>query len=92
MGTASQELLKTFEHLPDSEKREVASEIIRLTFALDREDALDDEQLSALYAEFADEDRRLAEQGIEDYEQGYEKRRAIARVFRLTTRETGSGN
>ena len=70
MSTASQELLKTFEHLPDSEKREVASEIIRLTFALDREDSLDDQQLSALYAEFADEDRRLAEEGIEDYERG----------------------
>ena|SRR5438552_5678055 len=31
MSTASQELLKTFEHLPESEKREVASEIIRRT-------------------------------------------------------------
>ena len=70
MSTASQELLKTFEHLPDSEKREVASEIIRRTFVLDREDSLDDEQLSALYAEFADEDRRLAEEGIADYERG----------------------
>ena len=69
ISTASQELLKTFEHLPDSEKREVASEIIRRTFVLDREDALD-EQLSALYAEFADEDRRLAEEGLEDYERG----------------------
>ena len=70
MSTASHEILKTFDHLPDSEKREVASEIIRRTFALDRLDAVDDEQLSALYAEFADEDRRLAEEGIEDYEKG----------------------
>ena len=68
MNTASHEILKTFDHLPDSEKREVASEIIRRTFALDRLDPLDDQQLSALYAEFADEDRRLAEEGIEDYE------------------------
>jgi len=68
MSTVSQKILKTFDHLPDSEKREVASEIIRRTFALDRLDALDDQQLSALYAEFADEDRRLAEEGIEDYE------------------------
>jgi len=68
MSTASQELLKTFEHLPESEKREVASEIIRRTFALGREGEIDDAQLYALYAEFADEDRRLAEEGMEDYE------------------------
>ena len=68
MSTASHEILKTFDHLSDSEKREVASEIIRRTFALDRLDPLDDQQLSALYAEFSDEDRRLAEEGIEDYE------------------------
>jgi hypothetical protein len=61
--------LKSFDHLPPSEKREVASEIMRRTFALDR-DQLDEMQLTALYAEFADDDRRLAEQGIEDYEQG----------------------
>ena len=70
MSTASQELLKTFEHLRDSKKREVACEIIRFAFAHDREDSLDDQQLSALYAEFANEDRRLAEEGIEDYERG----------------------
>lgn len=28
---------------------------------------LDDAQLAALYAEFADEDRELAEEGMEDY-------------------------
>ena len=69
MSTNSQELLKSFDHLPASEKREVASEIIRRTFALDR-DQLDEMQLTALYAEFADDDRRLAEEGIEDYERG----------------------
>ena len=69
MSATSQELLKSFDHLPPSEKREVASEIIRRTFALDREQ-LDEMQLTALYAEFADEDRRLAEEGVEDYERG----------------------
>jgi hypothetical protein len=29
--------------------------------------ALDEEQLAALYSEFADEDRNLAEEGIADY-------------------------
>lgn len=69
MSTAGEELLKSFEHLPESEKRGVASEIIRRTFALDR-DQLDEARLTALYAEFADDDRRLAEEGIEDYERG----------------------
>ena len=69
MSTTSQELLRSFDHLPSSEKREVASEIIRRTFALDR-DQLDETQLNALYAEFADDDRRLAEEGIEDYDRG----------------------
>jgi hypothetical protein len=69
MSTNSQELLKSFDHLPASEKREVASEIIRRTFALDR-DQLDEMQLTALYAEFADDDRHLAEEAMKDYERG----------------------
>jgi hypothetical protein len=69
MSTASQELLKSFDHLPEPEKREVASEIIRRAFAVDR-DRLDEAQLTALYAEFADDDRSLAEEGLEDYERG----------------------
>ena len=69
MSTTSQELLKSFDHLPASEKHEVASEIIRRTFALDRAQ-LDETQLTTLYAEFAVDDRRLAEEVIEDYERG----------------------
>lgn len=69
MSTASQELLKSFDHLPPAERREVASEIIRRTFALDRHQ-LDEAQLTALYAEFEDDDHRLAEEGMEGYERG----------------------
>ena len=69
MSTDSQELLTSFDHLAPAEKREVASEIIRRTFALDR-DETDDAQLAARYAEFADEDRRFADEGIEDYQRG----------------------
>lgn len=68
MSTSGQELLESFDHLPEREKREVASEIIRRTYALDREDELDEAKLAALYAEFAEEDRRFAEDGLEDYE------------------------
>jgi hypothetical protein len=73
MSTASikdavEELLKSFELLPDPEKHQVAAEIVRRTLAAKTK--LDDAQLAALYAEFAVADRRLAEEGIEDYERG----------------------
>jgi hypothetical protein len=70
MSTSSQEILELFDHLPAQEKHEVASEIIRRAFALDRDVGLDETRLAALYAEFADEHRNLAEEGIEDYERG----------------------
>lgn len=69
MSTSGRELLESFDHLPEAEKREVASEIIRRTFALDR-DEVAEEQLATLYAEFADDDHRLAEEGFQDYERG----------------------
>ena len=69
MSTSGRELLESVDHLSGPEKREVASEIIRRAFALDR-DKLDEAQLSTLYAEFADDDRRFAEEGIQDYERG----------------------
>ncbi len=68
MSTTAQEFLKSFELLPDPEKREVAFELLRRVFVPAEE--LDDEQVAALYAEFAEEDRNLAEGGIEDYERG----------------------
>ena len=69
MSTSTQELLESFDLLPDSEKREVALEIIHRAFVLDRKVELDESSLAALYAEFADEDRDLAENGLEDYRQ-----------------------
>ena len=69
MSTSTQELLEAFYLLPDSEKREVASEIIRRAFAPDRKVELDEASLATLYAEFAAEDRDLAEDGLEDYRQ-----------------------
>jgi len=69
MSTSSKELLKSFDLLPEVEKREVASEIIRRTFSLGRESAMDELQMKNLYASFADEDCELAEAGMEDYDQ-----------------------
>jgi hypothetical protein len=68
MSMSGPELLKSFDLLPEPEKRQVASEIIRRIFAYDRD--VDEAQLAAVYAEFADEDRCLAEEGMEDYERG----------------------
>ena len=68
MSTTGREVLKSFELLPDDEKREVASEILRWSFASTPE--LDDSQLAALYVEFSKADRKMAEEGIENYERG----------------------
>jgi hypothetical protein len=70
MSTSSQELLKSFDLLPEPEKREVAYEIIRRAFALDRKTEWDEAQLVSLYSDFADEDRALAEEGMENHERG----------------------
>ena len=69
MSSSSQEVLKSFDLLPELEKRQVASEIIRRTFSLNREIA-DEAQLEAMYASFAKEDLDLAEEGMEDYGRG----------------------
>jgi hypothetical protein len=67
MSTSGEELLKSFDLLPEVEKREVASEIIRRTFSTGGEAAMDEDQMKSLYASFADEDRELAEEGMEEY-------------------------
>jgi hypothetical protein len=67
MSTSSEELLKSFDLLPEVEKREVASEIIRRTFSPGREAVTDESQMKSLYAGFADEDHELAEEGMEGY-------------------------
>jgi hypothetical protein len=69
MSSLGRELLESFDHLPEPEKREVASAIIRRTFALDR-NQIDEAHVAALYAEFADDDRLLAEDDIQGYERG----------------------
>ena len=67
MSTSSEQVLKSFDLLPEVEKREVASEIIRRTFSPGREPAMDEHQMKSLYASFAEEDHGLAEEGMEDY-------------------------
>lgn len=68
MSTTREELLRSFDLLPETEKHQVASEIMRRAFAPAAE--LDDAQLALVYAEFAETDRMLAEEGIEAYARG----------------------
>ena len=70
MSTNSRQILDSFDLLPETEKREVATEIIRRTFTLDRIEDLNEAQLAALYSEFAAEDRDLADEGLDDYARG----------------------
>jgi len=69
ISTTVEELLKSFDLLPGPEKQQVASEILRRTYSPSTTE-LGDAQLAALYAECAESDRELAEQGIEDYQRG----------------------
>ena len=68
MSTSGEDLLKSFDLLPEPVKHVVASEILRRTFASTPQ--LDEEQLAALYADSANEDRALADEGLEDYASG----------------------
>jgi len=69
MSTSVPDLLDTFDRLSPTEKRKAASAIIRRAFALDRHE-INDARLAALYAQYHDDDRRLADEGIQDYEKG----------------------
>ncbi len=68
MSTTAEELLRSFDLLPEPERHQVASEILRRTFVSNTD--LDEAKLAAVYAEFAHADVSLAEEGIEDYEKG----------------------
>jgi hypothetical protein len=57
--------------LSDAELREVAEYLAFLKFRSRRAaPSLDESQLATLYAQFADEDRTLAEEGMADYADG----------------------
>ena len=71
MSTESQEVLASFELLPEKEKRAVASEILRRAFILP-DAKLDDAELATLYGDAGSEDGDLAEEGMDDYRSGLE--------------------
>jgi hypothetical protein len=58
MSTTTSEILECFDHLPEDEKREVASEIIRRTRELKLPARTDDELVLTAEALFLDLDQR----------------------------------
>ncbi|MCI0491036.1 MAG: hypothetical protein L0229_30975 [Blastocatellia bacterium] len=58
MSTAVEEMLNSFDHLSESEKREVASEIIRRTRVLDFPPLTDEELILNAEAIFLELDQR----------------------------------
>jgi len=63
MTTNVQNIIRTFEQLPEIEKREVAREIIRRTLEFDLPPLSDDDLVLNAEALFLELDRREAENG-----------------------------
>jgi DNA-binding GntR family transcriptional regulator len=65
-------LTQELDSMSEAELEQVAEYMAFLRFRARRRTTplLDEAQLAALYAEFADEDRELAEEGMSDYAKG----------------------
>jgi hypothetical protein len=70
-----EQVTRELDNLSGAEHKQVAECVAFLKFRtrLNQISPLDEAQLSALYSEFADEDRRLAEEGMSDYAKGLAK-------------------
>ncbi|HVG32458.1 MAG TPA: hypothetical protein VM911_05235 [Pyrinomonadaceae bacterium] len=67
-------VLEEIETLSEAEIKEVAQYLAFLKYrSQSKSSAVDEAQLAALYAEFAEEDRSLAEDGMSDYIAGVMK-------------------
>jgi hypothetical protein len=61
MGTPAENLITTFEQLPDAEKQEVASAILRRTLQIEFPPVSDEELVLSAEETFLELDRREAE-------------------------------
>lgn len=70
-----EQVVQELDNLSEAELRQIAEYMAFLRFRtrIRPMPELDETQLAVLYAEFADEDRNLAEEGIADYAEGLVK-------------------
>ena len=63
-----EQIAKSIDTLSESELHQVAEYLSFLKFrSRHHKSKIDEEELGAIYREFADEDREVAEEGLEDY-------------------------
>lgn len=69
--STKEQVLEDLEALSEAELKEVAEYLAFLKYrSHNKSHAVDEAQLSSMYAEFAEEDRKLAEGGMTDYAAG----------------------
>lgn len=72
--STKEQVLEEIETLSEAEIKELAEYLAFLKHrAQSRLHVVDESRLAALYAEFAEEDRNLAEEGMSDYAEGLMK-------------------
>lgn len=72
--SVKEQVVEELKTLSEAEIKEVAEYVAFLKFrSRNTSPTLDEGQLAALYAEFADEDRKLAEEGMTEYVEGLTK-------------------
>jgi cytochrome c553 len=69
--SSKEQILEDIETLSEAEIKELAEYLAFLKYrSQSKSHVVDESQLAALYAEFAEEDRNLAEEGIANYTEG----------------------
>jgi hypothetical protein len=72
--STKERVLEEIETLSEAEIKAVAEYLAFLKYrSQNKSHVVDESQLAALYSEFAEEDRSLAEEGISDYAEGLAK-------------------
>ena len=73
--SVKEQVARALDSLSEAELKQVAEYVAFLKFRaqVNRMPSLDEAQLAALYSEFTDEDRLLAEEGMSDYAKGLVK-------------------
>jgi len=76
--STKEQVLEEIKTLSEAELEEVAEYLAFLKYrSQNRPHVADETQLAAVYAEFAEEDRKLAEEGMTGYVEGLAKEDAI---------------